>query len=856
MPLFSRESWQTFIYKRAHLGWPSRLQWEWLACTLAVLGFVTLLCSTGPLKRIELAQYDHLLRYNRQAPSPDILLIAIDEASLQALGPWPWPRQYHADMLAQLAKAGPKAVALNLVFLEPSAVRVDDEALANAIQLPGLGAVFLPITAQVPTTDARPVVWQTPVPVLANAASGFGHINVELDADGIARSMHLYRDKGDTLWPSLALQMAKASGRASKQVLDGEVPEGNPRSLLPFNRYDVAARSVSYIDVLKGEVPSSLLANKLVLVGVTAMGLGEQYPSPLSGSAALVPGVHILATALDGLLDDRLIQDMASWQALFLNYALVLAWMVLLYQFGPRQSLFAMLLAVALFEGASASMLIQAQTWWPSSVASAGVLLGYLLWSWRRVNALFLHLQHRTQQLLVDDEMVDFETGFKVKSDPNQWQSVLGNLDVGLYAAKTRKKRFMDILDAMPEAVILTDATGQIDHANARARRLLNLAGSGPANALPLIALKADSSAPLNVSWDDFMDLIANGKPDGLEVNLAPGMFLLLRSTPVRLMGVSPNTHPNETWWIVMMLDVSKQRVMQRQRNDMMQLLWHDFRAPQAAILTLLQTPDTDADSANAKAQRDALHESIASQVYATLAMADDFVWQLRAEGETDAHEYHEVDLVQLVNEVMSRAWPLARAKNIGLTCNTSQLLTQCASAVEGDPAAQIDRDPEDPEEDDLDPDDLDDWDEGLRLRIEPRLMSRALFNLVENAIKYSPRDTHIEIALRVNPDAGLGVRVAEIVVADQGYGISAANLPRIFDAYTRFSAPVQPTHASPNLDAQAIRLAKDAGSQGHGLGLRLVKTVVELHKGTIRCESTPGLGTTFVIALPMTLEP
>ncbi|MDO8768937.1 MAG: ATP-binding protein [Burkholderiaceae bacterium] len=127
--------------------------------------------------------------------------------------------------------------------------------------------------------------------------------------------------------------------------------------------------------------------------------------------------------------------------------------------------------------------------------------------------------------------------------------------------------------------------------------------------------------------------------------------------------------------------------------------------------------------------------------------------------------------------------------------------------------------------------------------------MGRALFNLVENAIKYSLADTRVDIVLCVktggNSINAVGCinpspRIAEIIVMDEGYGISAANLPRIFDPYTRFSSPVT--------DAEKVTTQTPTG---HGLGLRLVKTVVEVHRGSILYKSVPGEGSVFTIKLP-----
>ncbi len=99
--------------------------------------------------------------------------------------------------------------------------------------------------------------------------------------------------------------------------------------------------------------------------------------------------------------------------------------------------------------------------------------------------------------------------------------------------------------------------------------------------------------------------------------------------------------------------------------------------------------------------------------------------------------------------------------------------------------------------------------------------------NLISNAIKYSPDET--EIAVSVEGEANAVV----LRVKDQGYGIDQKDLYQLFKKFSRLPNP------------------KSVKAQGSGLGLYLVKKLVELHGGTIEVQSTPSLGTTFTVRLP-----
>jgi signal transduction histidine kinase len=109
-------------------------------------------------------------------------------------------------------------------------------------------------------------------------------------------------------------------------------------------------------------------------------------------------------------------------------------------------------------------------------------------------------------------------------------------------------------------------------------------------------------------------------------------------------------------------------------------------------------------------------------------------------------------------------------------------------------------------------------------------LMTRALVNILNNAVKYSP--PHTRITCTTGPARGAPGRV-ECTIRDEGYGIAAEDQGRLFERFRRFRADGQPD------------------SDGAGLGMAFVKTVVTRHGGDVRVESAPGQGTAFTLWLP-----
>jgi Signal transduction histidine kinase len=128
----------------------------------------------------------------------------------------------------------------------------------------------------------------------------------------------------------------------------------------------------------------------------------------------------------------------------------------------------------------------------------------------------------------------------------------------------------------------------------------------------------------------------------------------------------------------------------------------------------------------------------------------------------------------------------------------------------------------------------------GKEIRIEKELQADVLFTgdaaflrqlffiFIDNAIKYSPSGTRLKV--RLESDKDIRVRFE-----DQGIGIASELLPRIFERFFRVSQ------------------TGSSDTQSGGLGLAIAQAIVRAHRGSIDCESKPGLGSTFIISFPLT---
>lgn len=172
------------------------------------------------------------------------------------------------------------------------------------------------------------------------------------------------------------------------------------------------------------------------------------------------------------------------------------------------------------------------------------------------------------------------------------------------------------------------------------------------------------------------------------------------------------------------------------------------------------------------------------------LDLADDFSRLKKAET-VDPRTFREVDVAELAQEAADEVWPQAERKRIGIEIDDSAAGRDALVLGDGS------------------------------------LLRRALTNLLGNAIKYSPPDTTVRVILA---EDGMWQVIA---VVDEGYGIPANQMDQLFTRHAHVSRPGQPDEP------------------GIGLGLVIVKTIVDRHGGGVAVESTPGAGSTFRIRLP-----
>jgi diguanylate cyclase len=222
---------------------------------------------------------------NRPA-SGKVIVIEIDAKSIAQLKSWPWPRRYHAQLVDALANLGVSTIAFDVDFSAPSNL-ADDMAFAEALKRFGGGAI-LATFSQRESSQGSSKIENLPISMFRDNAI-LASVNVLPDEDGVMRHYDYGSVTAATPRPSIAAMVANHQGSINQSFrIDTSI---DPNSIPTF----------SFVDVITGKVPRGQLVGKSVIVGATAIELGDRYVVARGG---IIPGVFVQALAAETLIGD------------------------------------------------------------------------------------------------------------------------------------------------------------------------------------------------------------------------------------------------------------------------------------------------------------------------------------------------------------------------------------------------------------------------------------------------------------------------------------------------------------------------------------------------------------------------
>ncbi|MEM9804398.1 MAG: CHASE2 domain-containing protein [Cyanobacteria bacterium P01_D01_bin.56] len=284
-------------------------------------GLTLLTARIGILQSFEQTAYRALFQLRGEQPWNDqVTVIEIDEVSLDAIGPFPWPRRYYTDLLKQLIPAEPSVIAFDILFAESSS---DDVDFAQAMARHGNVVLA---TAWDPQGDVI-----GPNGRVMEGAIATGHIHNQADSDGITR---FYQSQVNG---TLALSI-KAVQRHYQQLSLSISADSLQKFLwLNWRGTSHTAPRYSFSDVLSGEVPAKTFTNKIIFVGFTGKEL-DRMTTPYNQNVPTA-GVYQHIVAANNLLAQNHLKklDIPTWPLLIIVGAVFGYW--LFYRRFSRQLL-------------------------------------------------------------------------------------------------------------------------------------------------------------------------------------------------------------------------------------------------------------------------------------------------------------------------------------------------------------------------------------------------------------------------------------------------------------------------------------------------------------------------------------
>lgn len=746
------------------------------------------------------------LFYAEQPTTGKVVIVAIDDASLQAYGRTvaEWPRRLHADLVEKLSEAGARVVALDILFIEPTE---DDERLAEAIrdvrQSEARTRTILPIVAVSPSNrlaDAEFSAVYDPVAPLHEAAAGVGTANVYPEADGTIRRIPIALELGGETWWSFSvvtfLSYLGVPTSAYEQVIEWRddeitltpqhpIPLDDDRQMRlnyfgPPNEDTFAV--YSYQAVLNGQVDRAAFEDKIVLVGLMhSSGATDHYPVPISLNGQLMAGVEIHANTIESLLQNKAIRRLDPVEALALLGGLVLLVSLVYGQTLGRR--WGMIWLPVLTVAALAVWLLMVLTYFNTRQVMVDPVYSMLALALPAFGTFFAmganEIYHRRRsEILLESVVAAANQRLNRQPILEHFAHDLSRLLKGAACEIWLYDRNREVLRrAYPPTEEATLTLAQMTQApDARAAEKALTAGQQ--------VIENDVLA---------IPLIWQTEKLGVMVGYLRGHIRRVHRPKSKLLDL----FGLQAAAIIANVDLFQEvQQLSDVKTRMIRMASHDLKNPLAAVMLygqLLKEGTRNNPAPPLSEQQQGYLGTMMASAERMQRLIEEILNIERARrGSAMLQPYH---LGSLMMECTTLVGPRMESKHHTLTTEFPDNLPQFS----GDYAQ----------------------------------LREALVNLLDNACKYTPDGGHIWfLAERLD-----GESKVHITVRDTGYGIPEAAQANLFQEFYK------------------VRTAETAHIEGTGLGLSLVKAIIEAHGGRIWCKSKEHEGTAFHIDLPMPMS-
>ncbi len=441
--------------------------------------------NSSLIRSLEFATYDAAVAASAVPADDRIVILDIDDESIELIGRWPWPRTIMADMIDTLTKAGVRMIGVDVFYSEKQANNTDAAAmqLASLLQEQGdellfeaealaeegkqeeadlefdqadqkfaeaeriiaeaeanngdarlvhstfqAGNVFMPMFYESGEPFGRPdedlptyvnrmsienigdvlensppisaIKFSYPFAELAQVSTGLGYLNVSPSVDGVLRSEPLIVEYYGQFFPSLSLAMVAHDLNLTMDDVRINIGSSVELGALTIESDTLMQVSPSFYlgdsdgehkafqhfpfyDVKTGKIPLELLKDKIILIGVTGVGLGTTYVTPI---ATDLNGVEYHAHVIQSLLNDDFIKtpDWAQMAELGLFLLAALYLIVVLPRLSATVGTIASVMLFVMIAGMDYLLITESGLWVQTMTAAGLLLVGHVLLTTKR----------------------------------------------------------------------------------------------------------------------------------------------------------------------------------------------------------------------------------------------------------------------------------------------------------------------------------------------------------------------------------------------------------------------------------------------------------------------------------------
>jgi PAS domain S-box-containing protein len=688
-----------------------------LAIVLGAYGF-------GAFEPAERALMDSRFRLLPRNATGDLTVVAIDSRSLQALNTWPWPRDFHARVIDRLLAAGAKRIVLD-VDLSATTTPSADAVLAAALSR-AQGRVILPVFAQRGTLGqhSRGISYSLPAPMFRRSAP-LAAVNVFPGPDSLVREYS----------PVVVYDHVPTASSAAR--LFGGLPALPGDFYLDFGIQPARLTSISYVDVLNGQFDPSLVSGKKVIIGATAVELGDQFAVPLHRTMA---GPLLQALAYECLAQGRALHRSGILPTLGLALLVLLALERPLSASGWRRGLVLLFAVCAALYGVALALQAALPLSLDLAPALAAAVAAYAVGVLRELEQQALAaLKHRMSDL-------------------------------------HRRAMMQSVLEDSFDGIIIARADGTIELVNPAGSRLLGYApesivGRAIDHFLPGATLLQETAA----SQGDIGEPAAPHAPVERQLSRPDGTPMTVEHLASRSrLRIARNQRERRTAdrdvFIHTFRDISERKTAEiklhhamqqalaanRAKSEFLANMSHELRTPLNAILgfsELIRDGRLEPVGARSRDYARDIHNSGEH----LLTLISDVLDLAKIEtGRFELHE-EEVDLVDLVAGCLPIVEQRARKGGIDLGQSFAPDLP--------------------------------------RIRIDKLRVKQILLNLLSNAIKFTPAGGSVTVSGGVAPEGGIAISIS-----DTGIGIRPRDVPAALEPFRQLESTFNRRHEGTGL--------------------------------------------------------